>query len=373
MPVLPVKFFTSRERGAPVLNGAVGCLRALLDACLLTGFNVVGITGLTVNAGKPRFAVVTPHGFTAGNVITLSGALPESVNGEYRVSLVGNDWVELDSIATPVAVNAATFRRAPLGWVRGFGEGDKVSYKSQHPLASGAGLAIDDSGADSAIPVGRTRIIAYEKMTTWGAGENLIIDSWWLKGRGARADIVDWELIGDDRIFYLLVRCAKDVNSNVRTCCVFGDITNPEKRAVNIVVANGSKAYPTNDAADYLGSWPRLFVSEPNALFSSRTYENLASIGVSAFATMLFAISTGKTSVSGFNAVLSDARVCGGSALPPLPGILLLAHSTYTLFGKSADGRYMCIPVCAAGGSTGTPSDSTNLGAVWFDIEGPWR
>lgn len=42
-----VKFFTNTQQGAPQLTNNWGALTTMLDACLVTGFNLKSVTSIT--------------------------------------------------------------------------------------------------------------------------------------------------------------------------------------------------------------------------------------------------------------------------------------------------------------------------------------
>ena len=70
-----IKFFESTDAGAPTLNNAVGSMIAVLDACLITGYNSKSITSITVASGVAT-VVCTAHAYanTYGKAIRIAGA-----------------------------------------------------------------------------------------------------------------------------------------------------------------------------------------------------------------------------------------------------------------------------------------------------------
>lgn len=85
MVTFPVKYFHSAMRGAPVVSGTAGTMISLLDACLITGFGTVTLTGLNVSGGVASATVSAGSSFEAGAVVLLAGATPDALNGEARV------------------------------------------------------------------------------------------------------------------------------------------------------------------------------------------------------------------------------------------------------------------------------------------------
>jgi hypothetical protein len=64
--MLPIVFM-SNEQGAPVLNNAAGSLISVLDACLVNGFNTVGIFSITITDNVATVVTSATHGLAVGN------------------------------------------------------------------------------------------------------------------------------------------------------------------------------------------------------------------------------------------------------------------------------------------------------------------
>ena len=61
--IYPVKYFHSDMRGAPTINGTPGALIAALDACLITGFGLTTVTGISVSGGVATATVSAGNSF----------------------------------------------------------------------------------------------------------------------------------------------------------------------------------------------------------------------------------------------------------------------------------------------------------------------
>ena len=58
---LPVKYYSNTMQGAPQLTNDWGCMTALLDAVLITGFNLKTIANLTSAAGVATASIPAGH------------------------------------------------------------------------------------------------------------------------------------------------------------------------------------------------------------------------------------------------------------------------------------------------------------------------
>ena len=74
MATVPVKFFKSTMQGAPQLPAAWGAMTALLDAVLVSGFNLKSVTTLTSSAGVATLTIASGHGYWVDQVIAVAGA-----------------------------------------------------------------------------------------------------------------------------------------------------------------------------------------------------------------------------------------------------------------------------------------------------------
>lgn len=86
---LPVKYYHSGQRGAPVLSGTAGALKTLLQTCLVSGFGLVTVTSITVADGVATAAVNSGDSFSTDAPVLISGAMPGALNGEFRVLTSG--------------------------------------------------------------------------------------------------------------------------------------------------------------------------------------------------------------------------------------------------------------------------------------------
>lgn len=233
--MLPI-VFSSFEAGAPVLNNAAGALIGVLDACLVTGFNVKNIASLSVSDGVATVTTQTAHGYLAagmntaggsttatGNRVTLSGFAESALNADFAVQSVPNSTTFTVNVALADGSYGGTglqAKRTPLGWAKAHSGANKAIYAMTVLQAFGQMLRVNDSagGIDA-------RVLGVESATDVDTYTNpfptesqLAGGGYWAKGTNS-ATAKQWVLVGDERGFFWL---PSGTYLNVHW---FGDIT----------------------------------------------------------------------------------------------------------------------------------------------------
>lgn len=228
----PVKWFTSEMGGAPTLPNAPGSMIALLNACLIDGFNLQTLDSLTWDsqAGEATGTVANGHGYVRDQVIVISGANEAAYNDEHRVTWIDSTSFRFAPTTAPSgdATGAITAKAAPIGqWERTYddGAGTKAAYRSIDPQATGIFLRVDDTGTIPGQYDYNAEVRGCIDMTdvdTWGEyfwdSEN---NSWWHKSHSASIQ-ANWTLVGDGGIFYIYI--APEPEETWGHVNVFGDI-----------------------------------------------------------------------------------------------------------------------------------------------------
>lgn len=209
--MLPIVFM-SNEQGAPTLNNAAGSLISVLKACLVTGFNNVGITSVTITGNVATVVTNANHGLAVGHRATVAGVSITAANGDKTVTSVPDvttftyPCANADVSESPVS---ASVKRTPLGWIEQFSKPNVSMFKSGDPAAYGQSLRMDDTGTN---PLTQgARVFGVENPT----GIDTYTDKfptelqqagglYWAKGRDA-ATAQAWCIVGDERFFYMLV------------------------------------------------------------------------------------------------------------------------------------------------------------------------
>lgn len=201
-----VRYYHSGMAGAPALTGAAGALIAVLDACLVNGWDSKVLNTLVVSGGIATATISAGHSYGVGDVIRVAGASPAALNGDWRLAEVTGStavWsVAGLGIADGSASGTMTAMRAPAGWEKIFSAPGRAAYRSlTYSSHYGLVLYVDDTGTTTArtwacasmsdidTPAGRFPLDAQQ---TGGL--------WWGKAHnttGARF----WSIAADDRRF----------------------------------------------------------------------------------------------------------------------------------------------------------------------------
>lgn len=154
-----VKWMYQGMTGAPVLTNNWGSMTALLDACLVNGFNLQTVTSITRDGSTATVTLTSGHGFVVDQVVLIAGCDQVEYNGEFTVTAITSNTVSFTVAGEPVspATTAAsiTMKVAPLGFEIVFTGTNKRVYRSPNPLSNRHFLRVDDS-----LPTGYTTIWA---------------------------------------------------------------------------------------------------------------------------------------------------------------------------------------------------------------------
>lgn len=283
-----VKYFHSAMQGAPQLSNAWGCITGLLDACLVTGFNVKAISGITSAAGVATAVIDAGHAFEVGQVVSISGTDQAAYNGEVRVSSTTTNnftYAVAGSPASPATGASMSVKAAPLGWEIVYTGTNKRAYRSLSVLSNKPVLRVDDSLADGY----DTTWAKYAKVTLAqgmsdidtfvgarapfdpanptrnevpeGAGASMI-NGWYrwyyaaydpngyTDSNAPTAGTREWTLVGDDRGFYFIPQIAPPGGGNLggRTVYAFLDFPSyrPSDGFNTLLLASDGNQAPVN-------------------------------------------------------------------------------------------------------------------------------
>lgn len=224
-----VKYFHSAMAGAPVLSGTAGALIAVLDACLVNGFNVKAVDTLTVASGVATATIGLGIGaFEADTVALVSGATPSGLNGQKRILTVDTvtNTVTFDAtgISDQTATGTISIKMAPAGWEKQFTGTNLAAYRSADPASTQAALRVDDTAEQNA------RVVGYESMSDVNTGTRPFPTSaqasgglWWPKASAATATPRAWTVIADSKTIYLHMHTATTNLGVAGVLVAFGD------------------------------------------------------------------------------------------------------------------------------------------------------
>lgn len=386
----PVKYFHDGLPGAPVLSGTAGSRKAILDACLVTGWGVVTLTGLSVSAGVATATVSAGHPFEPDSVALIAGAATPAVNGEHTVTATatGSFTFAAPGVADGAVSGTITAKLAPAGWTKAFDGTNKAAYKSAAPSATGCYFRVDDSAAKYA------QLRGYESMTDVDTGTAAFPTVAQAVGAGlyvpgsnaADATARKWMLIADDR-FAILLTAHHSSYINDYGGFAFGDFAswrNPDVyNALVIASASDTSAASSPGTTDS----PAIGQVRSNAgTYLCRKYTQLGGAIQAERSAILFSGPTTRSGEVGLTAgpspvdsvlyvlpmfVLGEANAVHGQ----LPGLYFVPANLGATFDSKAK---LAAPVGLPGRKLvafriGGYVDPASSGRMFVDITGPWR
>lgn len=199
-----VKWFTSDNPNSPTLNGTAGSLVALLDACLVDGYDPRAPDSVTVSGEVCTCTFGGGNPFEQYTVVAITGASIATLNAEWRVATSSATAITFVCPDVPDGVISGTIsiKRAPAGWVKVFSDTGKSAYQSASFSSTQLYLRVDDTSTTAA------KIRGYEHMTSIDDGSGLFptlaqradAGYWWQKSSTASAR--QWAVIADDSMLY---------------------------------------------------------------------------------------------------------------------------------------------------------------------------
>lgn len=384
-----VKHYRSDMPGAPVLNGLAGSKIGQLDACLVTGYGLKAATALTVASG---IATLT---FAGG----ASAAWPDAVilvedvtgpmsdlNGEQKV-LTATPATVTFATALPdgTATGTVTFKIAPAGWEKVYSKTNVAAYRSLHPESTKMFLRVDDTAVQAC------RVVGYETMsdvdTGFGAFPTAVQiagGGYWAKSDATSATAVAWLLVADGLFFFDSVAPGSNKGMTYQNCSLrgFGEFL-PKNPAGDPYLCGLNCSFTAGAANQYDGT---LDGDTAPRTFLARGYAGLG-VAVSArrYAYTGANNSGRDVSLGDFPSVVDGSLILSGQYVSevPAPRGNIPGHAycpqakvwdSFKMFDTLVQGGKKYISSSSGGsGSSGTISASSNSGASFIDITGPWR
>lgn len=376
---IPVKNFNSSMVGAPTLNGTAGALLAVLDACLVNGFNLVTLDSLVV-AGGVLTGSKSGHNFAVDQVIVTAGAAQSQLNGEWRIvtATAGAFTAAATGIADVTGSGTITAKAAPAGWTKPFTGTNKAVYKPDAASITDCVLRVDDTGTTTA------RVVGYETMSDVDTGsgpyptaEQIAGGGYWHKSISADSTARAWCIVADPFGFYIHVS-----NGSYLIAHYFGDYDSEHASDAysSLLVSHYSTSTPAGmlNSADgnggiCLGYSPRASTQLGSAVqIYSHSYA--AALGGMASSGMEGAGLTYPSSISGGLVLIKPVwRESANTQIRCLnpPGIFHTPQNSplnhldkFDISNVSGLTRCLAWRVSANGGS---------WGRIYLDIIGPWR
>jgi len=210
-----IQFYQSNQVGAPQLAGQAGSLIAVLNACLLNGFNLRTMTSLVRNGTVVTATADAGHGFRENDVVLINGANEPAYNGKQRIRNLTTTTFQFDVAGEPTspATGSVTAKIAPLDWEQPFTGTNKAVYRSKDVTGNRLFLRIDETSIVGDANYGRGLRTALAQQwetlsdidTGTGKAETL-----WRKAQNENALARPWVLVGDSKRFWLAVNWSEN-------------------------------------------------------------------------------------------------------------------------------------------------------------------
>lgn len=227
-----VKYFDSTMSGAPSLNNTVGALITVLDAVLVNGFGSVTLDSLVVASNVATGSISTGHGFAmvggTGPVITIAGATPAGLNGEFRIQSVSdaNTFTFTTSgVSDQTATGTITAKRAPAGFEKAFTGTNLAAYRSLDVTGTQLYLRVDDTYGNYVRVRGYEDFADQTAFETDAGTKGFPLDSQFSGGGycyKASGTNRAWTLFSDEKLFYFF--CDASNNATWGGGLAFGDL-----------------------------------------------------------------------------------------------------------------------------------------------------
>ncbi len=368
-----VIYYSSDEAGAPSLNNAAGSLVAVLDACLINGFNQKNVTALSVSSGVAT-ATISAHGYLTNRKVVIAGAATTAINGLKKVTVVDANTISFDAtgVADGVISGTITAKRAPLGWSKAFSGTNQAMYQRTDPAATGSLLRIDDSAGGV-----HANAIMVETATGINTYTNNTNNYTWAKGANS-ASPQNWILVGDSTAFHLFCDSTTSAGANGMRAYTFGDLVSYRAGDAYCSIIGGS------DADDTLLLWFRtadwrvpsnaLFVQRPASQFGG--FQTVSVIGAPTDGT--FTPFGGGTSGPTYPSSVDGGLIFQGNTIvydgvsirgyvkglkEPLAIVPSFMHKAEMTGIHGTTSTYLIVMIKGA---------NSTQGAVAIDITGPW-
>ena len=144
---MTIKWYQSNQNGAPQITGQAGSLIAVLNACLLNGFNLRTLTTITRDGNVATATADAGHGFRESDTVLIASANEVAYNGEKRIRNVTTNSFQFDVAGDPAtpATGTITAKVAPLDWESPFSGANKAVYRAKDVTGNRLFLRIDET------------------------------------------------------------------------------------------------------------------------------------------------------------------------------------------------------------------------------------
>jgi len=251
---LPI-LLKSGMAGAPVLAGANGSVNALLNACLVNGFNTQSVSSATASGGVVTFNFASSPGFSALDTVTIAGASNSAVNGQKRVQSAASNQVLVAAPGVPDGAvgGTITLKFSPLGWTRTYSGTNLGVYRQGGTSTTKRYLRVYDATLAGG---GGYALRAYEAMTAISTGTGPFPTTTQVGSNGTTATIssvtaVPWVMVGTPRFFWVMhgyngdYSASMDMQASDTNLWCFGELADITKAAdAYACIVSGASGFP---------------------------------------------------------------------------------------------------------------------------------
>lgn len=346
---MTVRVFRNSDSSAPALStgsaGVAGELTALLDAVLVTGYPTQGIESIT-RTGSTATVTITAHGYSNGNIVSISGADEDEYNGNQTVANVAADTFDFTVAGSPATPAVSSLMLASngttaLGWKLAFTGVNLRAYQSrvgnQHYLrvdhnswAHTGALRGYETMSDVSTGTGPFPTVAQH---TNGLGISVANSG----GAGEKP----WTVIGDESSFHINIFSGGPASATPKTAH-FGELTKylPSDPYSTCIIGSINPQTGTLNGQEFGIVKTNIFGAAATGMYMARSYTGI----LGAVAVMMITEQT--------RADMTTSGLCtpGGSCLTypaPLDGGLhiqrfMIAESDSGLRGLFRGAWFLC-------------------------------
>ena len=365
-----VKWFTDRNPNGPILNGLKGSLVALLDACLVDGYDPRTPDSVVVLGGVATVNISAGNPYEKHAVISVSGASATTLNAEWRIdSAAATSFTFICPGVADGNITGVSLKRAPAGWEKVHSATNKAVYRSSNLAATQFLLFVDDDQTESKW----ARVYGAEGMvgaTTTGATNLFGGSIGWQKSSLASLVARPWVLTADDR-FVGYTPAFYDGRPDSHTPFKFGDFPAANPSDIFNCMITGVLAATNNPGSESSCTNADLIYTRGNRHVAGTVSGAQRNVQIG-YANSLFGGRVGSVaSADGATVQFTNMLIADPDFRGAIPGQFFGIQSApglaeYTVV-EIAGRPYLHVPVSA--NDTVPPTNRHML----FDIGGPWR
>lgn len=229
---MPTHFFHSGMAGAPTNTNAAGSTLAIIDATLVTGFNLQSVLSATVASEVMTVNYAIPHGYEDKVLIRLDGAAGGSIVRRATVTGAQVLTIPAPGFADGAVAGTLSTRVAPADWERVFSDTGKAVFRSkvEGPGSTRFFYRVADAAVSGSLSVGFRAFRGYESMSDASTGVGLFPTAAQETGNGltvfrsSDATAKPWCVVADARTAYIFL--THDLANASFNAFGFGDFKN---------------------------------------------------------------------------------------------------------------------------------------------------